>query len=148
MNTSVVISFFMLVINLATSMIASLYHLAAPFVINTFYLFCDLLCRIFCFSHCLTLSVFQYYGTSSLSLSCLPYVYRMELTCISGLAKLLSYGILAFPLAHIKHMKIFMENSAPSNVWTYCARWHRYFASLIETNVLKFHVFFVYRFVL
>ena len=25
----------------------------------------------------------------------------------------------------------------PSNVWTYYARWHRYFASLIETNVFE-----------
>ena len=32
-------------------------------------------------------------------------------------------------------MDTFMENSAPSNVWTYYARWHCYFASLIETNV-------------
>lgn len=31
-----------------------------------------------------------------------------------------------------------MENSAPSNVWTYNTRWHRYFARLIEANVLKF----------
>jgi len=30
-----------------------------------------------------------------------------------------------------------MENSVPSNVWTYYARWHRYFASLIETNVFE-----------
>ena len=30
-----------------------------------------------------------------------------------------------------------MENSAPSNVWTYYARWHRYFDSLIETNVFE-----------
>ena len=30
-----------------------------------------------------------------------------------------------------------MENSASSNIWTYCARWHRYFASLIETNVFE-----------
>ena len=28
-----------------------------------------------------------------------------------------------------------LDYSAPSNVWTYYARWHRYFASLIETNV-------------
>ena len=34
-------------------------------------------------------------------------------------------------------MDTFMENSAPSNVWTYYARWHRYFASLIETNVFE-----------
>ena len=34
-------------------------------------------------------------------------------------------------------MDTFMENSAPSNVWTYFARWHRYFASLIETNVFE-----------
>ena len=33
------------------------------------------------------------------------------------------------------YLDTFMENSAPSNVWTYYARWHRYFASLIETNV-------------
>ena len=31
----------------------------------------------------------------------------------------------------------FMENSAPSNDWTYCVRWHRYFASLIETDVFE-----------
>lgn len=31
-----------------------------------------------------------------------------------------------------------MENSAPSNVWTHSTRWHRYFASRIETNDLKF----------
>ena len=36
-----------------------------------------------------------------------------------------------------------MENSAPSNVWTYCARWHRCFVSFIETNVLESHVFFI-----
>ena len=34
-------------------------------------------------------------------------------------------------------MDTFMENSAPSNVWTYCARWHRYFATLIETNIYE-----------
>ena len=37
-----------------------------------------------------------------------------------------------------------MENSAPSNVWTHCARWHRYFASLIETNVFEISCFFLY----
>ena len=30
-----------------------------------------------------------------------------------------------------------MENSAPSNVWTYYARWHRYLDSLIETNAFE-----------
>jgi len=37
----------------------------------------------------------------------------------------------------IPNMDTFMENSASSNVWTYYARWHRYFASLIETNVFE-----------
>ena len=37
----------------------------------------------------------------------------------------------------IPNMDTFMENSASSNVWTYYARWHRYIASLIETNVFE-----------
>ena len=32
---------------------------------------------------------------------------------------------------------IFMENSAPSNIWTYYAHWHCYSASLIETDVFE-----------
>ena len=37
------------------------------------------------------------------------------------------------PVTHVN----FIESSGPSNIWTYCACWHRYFTSLIETNVFE-----------
>ena len=40
-----------------------------------------------------------------------------------------------------------MENLAPLNIWTCSTRWHRYLASIIEKNVLKFlYVFLFYNF--
>lgn len=85
-----------LVVGLSTSsLVISLYHLAALFAIKVWYLSCHLLCETIWFSFRLALSVFQYSTASLLSPSGLPSVHGLDLTRTDRLVRLSSWGMLA-----------------------------------------------------